>query len=86
MKWQCQPLFIEIFIETEKSLERVKLFYPFNYEIYGDDIGIVKNELYLDYRIETFSEELGVEYDNDVSKLSHHKFLNTIVTLVELDE
>ena len=75
---------MEVYIETEKSIERVKLFYPFSHEIYGDDIGIHKSELYMDYRISSFNEEIGMEYSNDTSKISHHKFLDTIVSLEEV--
>lgn len=82
--WNCQPFFMEIYIETEKAVERVKLFYPFSCENYGDDIGIVPAELYLDYRISTFNEEIGIDYINNTSKISHHKFLNTIVSLEEV--
>lgn len=85
--WKCQPLFIEIYIETEKSKEKVKLLYPFSYEEHGDDIGILKNELYLDYRVSTYNKIMGREYDHgldEISNLSHHKFLNTVVYLEEV--
>lgn len=79
--WKCQPFFMEIYLKTEKREEKVKLFYPFSYEHYGDDVGIHKPELYMDYRIVTFNEGIGRVFDNDILKISHHKFLDSIVSI-----
>ena len=75
---------MEIVIETEKGDEKIKLYYPFSQEEYGDDIGIVKKELYMDYRISTFGDVIGSDVLNDISKMTYHKFLNTIVSISEV--
>jgi hypothetical protein len=82
--WICHPFYMELFIETEKGVEKIKLYYPFTQEEYGDDIGIVKRELYMDYRISSFGDVIGIHTLNDISKMTYHKFLNTIVSISEL--
>jgi len=82
--WICHPFYMEIMLDTAKGSEKIKLYYPFSQEEYGDDIGISKRELYMDYRISTFSSIIGCDIVNDITKMVHHKFLNTIVIISEL--
>jgi len=83
--WKCHPFFIEIYIQvSDTKTDRVKLFYPFDYEEYGDDITEVPLELYFDYRISTANKKLGTDFNiHSVDNISYHKFLDTILILKE---
>ena len=83
--WKCHPFFIEIYIQTaETKIDRVKLFYPFDYEEYGSDVLDTPLELYFDYRIHTVNKKLGTNFNMEsIGNISYHKFLDTIVILNE---
>lgn len=83
--WKCHPFFIEILIETFKGLEKIKLFYPFEYEEYGNDVSGENLEFYFDYRLSSLNKALGSSYKtSEVANFSHHKFFNTIVSIKQI--
>jgi len=83
--WKCHPFFFELSIDNGKTISKVKLFYPFKFEEYGDDINEEKFELYLDYRLSSFNNIVGMDFKiDDFNNPNFHKYFNGIVTINEV--
>jgi len=83
--WKSQPFFLEVFIETDKRLEKLKLMYPFDHEWYGDDVLESPMELYLDYRLHTLNKNIGTEFTVDeLGEFPFHKFTDTIISICQV--
>ena len=86
VNWKCHPFFIEINIDTGVKIDKVKIFYPFSVEMYGDNLGDEPMELYLDYRLSTFNKQLGTTFDtSEYPSTPVHKFFNSILTIKEIE-
>lgn len=85
LNWKIHPYYFEVVLKTEKKDEDlVKIFYPFDYEFYGDDF---EPELFLDYRIDTLNKKEMFHFDvNEISVFKTHKFFDQILKITTNNE